>query len=148
MPNQQQYTIDVYEPVERFRQYHAHYANPAVPAPLQEDYIKMMVEQMIAHFDVENVAVQMFVAHYTQLITDPTVSPRFKYHPLNFLRQMSNEEYQHYVYCLYGFAEDMFKLFQSHRLYTSNGFLIAGYENLIQDTLYLVIRPEVPDVFH
>jgi len=146
--NWQQYTLDIYDAIARFRPYHAAYANPAVSDQLQREYINMVVEQMIAHFEVEATAVQMFVAHYTQLITDATVSPRFKYHPLNFLKQMDNEGYQGYVYCLYGFANDMFNLLQAHRLYNDQGILIAGFQHIHGDTLYLISRAEVPDVFY
>jgi hypothetical protein len=146
--NQQQYTIDIYEAVERFNGYHQAYANLAVPAALHREYIDMLIEQMIAHFEVERTAVQMFVGHYTQLITDHSISPRFKYHPLNFLRQMDNEGYRNYIYCLYGFAEDMFKIFQAHQFYNSRGILLASFQHINGNNLYLVVRPEVPDVFH
>jgi hypothetical protein len=145
--NEQQYTIDIFYEISRFRQYHKAYQNPDVAEYLQQEYISMVLEQMVAHFEVEATAVQMFVAHYVQLITDPNLSPRFKYHPLNFLRQMDTEEYKGYVYCLYGFANDMFKLFQSHRLYNDRGILIASYQALAGDVLYLIVRAEVPDVF-
>lgn len=141
------YTIDVYPVISRFRAYHNAYANPQVPEPLQTEYVHMVVEQMIAHFENEHVAVMSFMAHYTVLITDPNVSPLFKYHPLKFLRQMDTEGYQHYTYCLYGFAEEMFKLLLAHRLYNENGILCASFEHITDDVLYLAVRPEVSSVF-
>jgi hypothetical protein len=137
----------VFEQLDRFRQYHAEYANPAVPQSLHDEYIHMLVEQMLAHFEFEATAVQSFISHYVTLITDASVSPRFKFHPLKFVRQMENHNYEGYIYCLYGFADDMFKLFQRHRLFNNQGNLIAGYQHIAGDTLYLVVRPEVSDVF-
>lgn len=141
------YTLDVFDALERFRAYHQGYAHPQVAPALQTEYLHMTVEQLIAHFDLETHAVQSFVNHYATLLTDPTVSPLFKYHPLKFLRQMENAEYQGYLYCLYGFAEDMLKLFQTHRLYSATGQLRASFQHIEHDTLYLIIRPEVSSVF-
>lgn len=141
------YVIDIKDQLDKFRSYHEGYAHTEVQGYLHESYIAMLVEQMIAHFDVERTAVQMFVGHYTQLITE-NISPNFKYHPLKFLRQMSTQEYQYYIYCLYGFAEEMFKLFQAHGLFGMNGKLLASYEKLDAGNLYLMVRPEAPNVFH
>jgi hypothetical protein len=145
--NQRIYTIDIYREIERFRAYHMGYAHPQVPAQLQTEYIHMVVEQMIAHFEIEFVAVMSFMNHYTTLITDPNVSPTFKYHPLRFLRQMEVDDYRNYLYCLYGFAEDVLRLLQSHAMFSENGTLLASYQGVSNDTLYLIIRPEVSSVF-
>jgi hypothetical protein len=147
MTQQHIYVIDIHREIERFRTYHAGYANPQVPVSLQTEYIHMVVEQMIAHFEVEAVAVESFINHYTLLITDSTVSPLFKYHPLKFLRQMDNAGYQHYLYCLYGFAEEIFRLLQSHGMFNERGIIRASYQHVTQDSLYLIIRPEVSHVF-
>jgi hypothetical protein len=141
------YTIDIYQELERFKAYHAGYANHQVAPELQAEYIHMVVEQMIAHFEIEAVAVMSFVNQYTLLITDPNVSPTFKYHPLRFLRQMDNVGYQHYLYCLYGFAEDVLRLMQAHGMFRDDGSLRASFQAITNDTLYLIIRPEVSSVF-
>ena len=141
------YTVDIFEQLERFRHHHRLFANPQVPEHLQTEYLNMVIEQLIAHFEYENVAVMSFISHYTVLITNPTKSPLFKYHPLKFLKQMDNVQYEQYLYCLYGLAEDMLKLFQSHRLYNPDGVLMASFQHVESDVLYLIVRPEVSSVF-
>lgn len=140
------YTIDIFEPLSKFRSYHQPFANPQVPIPLQMEYLHMLVEQMIAHFEIEHVAVETFVGHYVELMTNPNLSPNFKYHPLKFLKQMDNDGYKHYAFCLFGFAMDMLKLLQVHRLYNSHGILLASFQHIEHDTLYLIVRPEVSHV--
>lgn len=141
------YTIDMAEQIARFGSYHANFANPDRDHDAVRQYFHSLVEQMIAHFEYQNTAVQSFVGHYVALITEG-VSPGFIYHPLRFLRLMSNEEYQQYTYCLYGFAEEMYNLLVANGMFDQYGQLRASFQGFQYDTLYLIFRPEVPDVFH
>ena len=140
------YTIDIGEEAREFEAFHMQYANPLRDPEATQEYVASLVEQMVAHFEYQNTAVQSFIAHYTTLITEG-VSPHYIYHPLRFLRVMSNDEYQRYVYCLYGFAETMYRLFVQHGLFNEHGRLIASYQGFQYGVLYLIVRPEVPNVF-
>lgn len=140
------YTVDISGQVERFAAYHALYAMDGIPQALVDEYIGSLVENMVAHFENQHVAVMSFVSHYLTLITQG-VSPQYKYHPLRFIKQMDVDGYQHYSYCLYGFAEDLYNLFVAHGMFSADGRLLASYEGFNLGTLYLIVRPEVPDVF-
>lgn len=138
------YIVNISEELERFHHYHRQYALPGISDALVEAYVNNTIEQMLAHFDIQSVAVQSFIAHYTELITE-NLSPQYKYHPLKFLKPMALEDYQNYVYCLYGFAEGVYRALVQHGLFTHQGRLLAAYEHIQGGTLHLVIRPEVPD---
>lgn len=140
------YTVEILDEVLRFVQHHKQVAMPGVSEELEQEYVASLVEQMIAHFEYQETAVQSFVGHYTAMIT-ANISPGYQYHPLRYIRQMEIEGYQQYVYWLYGFAEDIYKLFVAHNLFTPEGKLMASYQGFQLGTLYLIIRPEVPDVF-
>jgi hypothetical protein len=147
--NQQQtiYTIDIADQIQRFVSHHARYARTDIPEIQVQEYVASLVEQMIAHFEYQDVAVQAFVHHYTQLIAQG-VSPEYMYHPLRFLRDVEKNQYHHYAYYLYGFAEDIYNLLVANGMFSYNGRLLASYQGLQLGTLYLIVRPEVPDVFH
>lgn len=141
------YTIDIKEEIERFREYHAKFTADGVNEYQLDEYVKNLIEQMIAHFDDENNAVANFIDHYTRLIVEG-VSPRWHFHPLRYLRQMNNQGYHDYLYCLYGFAEEIYRLLVEHRMF-DGAVLRAGFHKLVNDTLYLKIMPELPDaLFH
>jgi hypothetical protein len=142
------YTIDISEEMNLFRHYHKHYEMPGIPQQDMTMYIASLIEQMLAHFDIQNTAVQSFIGHYVVLITE-AVSIRYRYHPLHFIRLMENEEYQLYAQCLVGFAESIYRKLVEHGMFTYHGQLKAAFELINEyDVLHLIIRPEVPDVFH
>lgn len=139
------YVVQIEDQVERFKAYHAQFAQPGIPEQMVDNYVKSLIEQMVSHFESnQSMAVQSFVGHYVKMITE-NVSPNWIYHPLRFVKQMDVDGYQHYVYCLYGFAEDIYNTFVSHGLFSPAGTLLASYEAYELGTLYLVLRPELPD---
>lgn len=138
------YIVSISDELERFIHYHRQYAQPGIPDALVEEYANHTVEQMLAHFDHQSSAVQSFVSHYTQLITE-NVSPQWKYHPLKFLQQMEANDYQNYVYCLYAFAESVYRVLVTNGLFNAQGRLFAAFDYINHGTLHLVIRPELPD---
>ncbi len=137
------YTIQLEEEVEKFMYYHRQYSHPGLD---EAAYVNSVIENMVAHFEYQTSAVQSFVGHYATLITEG-VSPQYMYHPLRFLKPMDTEQFERYVYCLYGFAEAVFRLLETHGMYDQRGILRASYEGYQMGVLYLIVRPEVPDVF-
>lgn len=140
------YTIDISLPMEKFELYQQHYLLSGIPEQLIQAYVASLIEQIIAHFEVQSTAVQSFTAHYTRLITE-RLSPTYQFHPLKYLREMDIDGYQGYVFCLAGLAEEIFGLFVQHGMFDANGKLRASYQRLIHGSLDLIVRPEVPDVF-
>lgn len=144
--NQQRhiYTVDLTAALETFRQYNT----PYMLYPDNEltvHYIHSLVENLVNHLENQHQGVQSFVLHYAQLITEG-ISPGYLYHPLRLLKRMDNAGYERYVQCLYGLAESLYREFQACGLYSPSGLLLASYERLEYDTLYLQVRPELPDV--
>lgn len=139
------YIIDLSFEMEEFQAYHAGYANPNCTPIQTQEYLCSLLEQMIAHFEFQNTAVQSFIEHYTRLIVD-TVSTNYRYHPLRYLQMLDAEGYQNYLFCLYGFAERVYRKLEAHHLFNANGDLIAGWQHFAFHTLYLIERPEVPHV--
>lgn len=138
------YTINISGELEEFLHYHRQYARHEITDTQHEVYLSSLVEQMIAHFDIQNVAVQSFMAHYTSMIVEG-VAANWMHHPLRYLKDMDIDGYHNYVFCLYGLAEKIYGRFVEHHIFTPQGRLLAGFESLSQGTLYLVIRPEIPD---
>ena len=143
-PNRQIYTIDIEAELDQFRYHHDLVGQIGIPTNAVDDYVHNTVEQIIAHFDVQSVGVQSFIAHYTGLIAEGQ-NPNYRYNPLRYLRPLEIEQYQHYMFCLYGLAESIYRALVNNGLFNARGYLIAGYEAIHLGTLYLEIRPELPD---
>lgn len=147
MANNQQrklYIVSLVEEISEFKDYHRGYGNPYTPTNTVQKYVEAMVEQMVAHFHMQNIAVQMFVGHYADLIAN-NASPAWAYHPLRFLRpNLTPEEYRGYLQCLYGFAERVYRAIEAIGLWGTSGVLLASFQHIEFDTLYLIERPEVP----
>ena len=143
-PNRRLYTVDISEELGIFRHHHSQFGQIGIPEAAVEDYIRNTLEQMLAHFDIQSVAVQSFIAHYTGLVAEGQ-NLKYSYHPLRYLKPLSVEQYQHYMYCLYGFAEGIYRALLVNGMFGIHGRLIASYQALERDVLYLEIRPEVPD---
>lgn len=141
------YIMDLDEEVEKFKFYHRQYALETIPGEQHDRYVAMTLEQMLSHFETSSTAVQFFVLHYTTLMTQQ-ISLGFQYHPLHFIHRMPDDKLERYVHCLWGFAEGVYTKLVDSGMYHDNGKLRADFERFEYNQLHLVIRPEVPDVFH
>lgn len=142
----QYYAIDIGAQLDLFRHHHQLYAAAGVSEQQVEDYIFHTVEQMLLHFEYQATAVTAFVDRYTSMLLGLT-GGKYVYSPRRYIRQLNQEDTHRYAIALYGFAESIYREMVNANMYDYHGTLRASYEKIEGDTLYLIIRPEVPDVF-